>query len=132
MMLKDLLDWDKILEAPRGAGGHEDIMTVLFKDAVVIASYIEDGWQGTEAFAYHLADDRYVLVTDYFGSCGGCDNYESASNEEIHELCVALANNARIFDSLDEMINYIEGVEEEAGSYPMWASTSLLPYLMKL
>jgi hypothetical protein len=35
-MLKDHLDWEKLMECSRDAGGHEDIMFNLFKGSVVV------------------------------------------------------------------------------------------------
>lgn len=50
-MLKDLIDWKNVMLQPRYAGGHEDIMENLFQNATIIASYIENNYQGCEGFA---------------------------------------------------------------------------------
>lgn len=127
-MLKDLLNMDVILEQPRYAGGHEEIMTVLFKDAIVIASWIEQAYQGDEFFTYKLGDGRYVLVSDYFGSCSGCDVYENASSDEIKHLVTELANNAKIFTTLDELIEYCKA-EKHAEDYAFSGCNVLLEQL---
>jgi hypothetical protein len=116
-MLKDLLNWEKIMNEPRCAGGHSDIMNNLFMNAKVVASHIENEYQGNEAFAYKIANGRYVLVTDYFGSCSGCDAWEDASNEEVRNLCIQLANNAHEFKSVGRMIDFIIEHSDSAELY---------------
>src|ERR1035437_9853626 len=92
IMLKDLLNWDKIMTADRYAGGHSEVMENLFRNSKVVGSYIQDDYQGSEAFAYKIAGKKYVLVVDYFGSCSGCDSWEGASDEEAKNMCIQLAN----------------------------------------
>ena len=116
-MLKEDLNWNEIYVAPRYAGGHEEVMNVLFKDAEVVASYIQSGYQGDEAFLYHL-NNEYILVTDYFGSCSGCDAWEEATDEEVKGLCTQLANNAQRFDTITEVINFLsKDVKQNQGAY---------------
>lgn len=124
-MLKDHLDWDELMKAPRCAGGHSSIMHVLFKDAKVIEHYIQDDYQGDEAFIYFL-NDEYILVTDYFGSCSGCDAWEDATNEEVETLCTQLANNAHRFDTIGELIHFLDfTVNEDSAAYYAERSTSI-------
>lgn len=117
-MLADLLNWDEIMLAPRHAGGHSLIMECLFKGATVVASWIEDDYQGYEAFVYRLEDGRYVLLTDSFGSCSGCDSWEDASDAEAKALCNSLANDAHAFATIEEAIDFIENkVPEDTAAY---------------
>ena len=116
-MLKDLINWNKIMSQPRYAGGHEEIMKNLFKNAKVIASYIENNYQGIEGFIYKLPD-QYVIVSDYFGSCSGCDEYDSCSDKELKNLCIQLANNAHSFSTLNEVVNFLSNdVKQDKGTY---------------
>lgn len=130
-MLKDHLNWNELMVAPRYAGGHEDIMCVLFKDARVIASYIENDYQGTEAFVYEL-NGEFIMVTDYFGSCSGCDAWEDATDEDVKYLCTELANNAQRFDSLSELFDFLENKVSEHKSAYYAESTVAEPLLEEL
>ena len=123
-MLKDYLNWEKLMTCSRCSGGHEDIMENLFKDGEVIASYIEDDYQGNEAYVYFL-NGEYILITDYFGSCSGCDAWEDANDEEVRNLCIQLANNAHRFDSIHTLMSFLEvDVEEDKATYYAEHSTS--------
>ena len=128
-MLKDRLDWQRIMVQPRYAGGHEEVMKVLFKDAEVIARYIEDDYQGAEGFVYRLKDTgEIVVVSDSFGSCSGCDSWEGATDEEARRLCIELANNAHVFASIEEAIRFLgESVPEDKGAY--WDLHEVAPFL---
>ncbi len=116
-MLKDRLNWSEIMVQPRYAGGHEEIMRVLFKDSKVLFEFVEDDYEGTEAFVYEI-DGNIILVTDYFGSCSGCDAYEFCTDEELKNLVIQLANNAQIFRTKEGLKNFLSvDVKEEPGSY---------------
>lgn len=111
-MLKDLIDWPNVMKQPRCAGGHSDIMENLFADAEILARYREDDWQGQQGYIYlvwHETDyAKIVLITDYFGSCSGCDSWEDASDDDIKASCETLANNAKIFDSVEEAKDFLQ------------------------
>lgn len=127
-MLKDRLDWERIMLQPRNSGGHEEVMKVLFKDAEVIACYIEDNYQGAEGFAYRLKDTgEIVVVSDVFGSCSVCDSWEGATDEEARRLCIELANNAHVFASIQDAIKFLESVPEDEGAY--WDLREVAPFL---
>lgn len=128
-MLKDRLDWERIMVQPRYAGGHEEVMEVLFKDAEVIARYIENAYQGSEGYVYRLKDTgEIVVVSDFFGSCSGCDAWEGAADEEARRLCVELANNAHVFASIQDTIAFLEkSVPENKGTY--WDLYDVAPFL---
>lgn len=112
-MLKDIINWDKVMIKPRLAGGHTEIMDVLFENATVIAKYVENSYDGELGYIYKLNDGRFVLTNDYFGSCSGCDAYEDCTDEELKNLCVQLANNSKIFDSVISMITFLRNVKED-------------------
>lgn len=140
-MLSNFLDWEKIFRQPRYAGGHEEVMRVLFRGAIVLAEWVERDYQGTEAFAYLLPNteeygelaDKIVILTDYFGSCSGCDSWEDASDKDVKALCMQLANNAHIFSSIKTAIQFLEvEVPGEATLYDCQAAIHLIEPLRKL
>jgi len=114
-MLQDLLNWSEIMTASRSAGGHSDVMDKLFKGRV-LASHIEEDYQGKLGYVYLVYDfqnfAKIVIVSDYFGSCSGCDAWEDASDTDVRALCIQLANNAHMFDSLQETIDFLKMVDE--------------------
>jgi len=114
LMLKDLLDWEQIMIQPRYAGGHEEVMKVLFRGATVLASFVEDDYDGQLGFVYKVPwndTEKVALVTDYFGSCSGCDAWEDADDETARELCLALANNAKLFRTIADAIAYLRTID---------------------
>lgn len=116
-MLKEKIDWEIVMKMSRCAGGHVSIMQSLFKNATIIVEFIENDYQGTEGFIYQL-DDEFIFITDYFGSCSGCDAWEDATDEEARNMCIQLANNAQRFDSFQSLFNFLEvEVEKDKGSY---------------
>ena len=133
-MLKDLIDWKEVLAQPRDAGGHEHIMESIFRDGEVIAEYVENDYEGEEAFAYRLADGRIVLLTDSFGSCCGCDSYEDADDDEIRQLITDLVNNAHVFGSITEAVAWTrnELPSDQAAYYHDQPLSHLLPILTNL
>lgn len=118
-MLKDLINWPTAMDAPRYAGGHEEVLDNLFFDAAVIAKFIENSYQGSEGFVYQLKDGRFVLLTDYFGSCSGCDSWEDASDESAERMLITLANNAKTFESLSGLMNFLINEVHKAENYEL-------------
>lgn len=114
--LKDYIDWEKVIAAPRYAGGHQEVMESLFKGRV-LASYTEEGYQGTLGYVYQLTQNKIVLVNDYFGSCSYCDSWEDASDETARELINALVNNATVVTSIPKAIGYLKGTLSKAEFY---------------
>lgn len=123
-MLKDFLDWDRILKAKRYSGGHTDVMEVLFLNGIVLASVTTGDYQGTVGYAYlvygytHTA--KIVLVSDSYGSCSGCDAWEDASDVDLRQLCTNLANDAHMFDSIEEAITWLRTITNKDASYYEW------------
>jgi hypothetical protein len=112
IMLKDLLNWPAIMVQPRYGGSHQDIMENLFTNCAILASYIESDYQGELGYIYlvYFGTDyaKVAIITDYFGSCSGCDAWDGADDDDARDLCIALANNARLFDTIDEAKEYLE------------------------
>lgn len=105
--LQEKLNWDVLMDLPRYAGGHDDQMTNLFKDATLIAHWNEGDYQGSVATCMYIKDFGYAIYNDYYGSCSGCDAWESASDEEVRHMCIGLSNGAYIFEHIDDVIKYL-------------------------
>lgn len=116
-MLKDQLNWSLIMTQPRNAGGHTEIMDCLFTDAKVLASVVEDDCQGTLGYVYQLTNNDIAIVSDYFGSCSGCDSYENASDAEVRNLCIQLANNAHVFPNTREAFLFLREAKQDNAAY---------------
>ena len=127
--LLERIDWDRVLQAERYAGGHEEIMEAIFGGSeYVIASWVEGNWQGEEVFAY-CVEDCYVLISDYFGSCSWCDGYEDASDDDIRAQITSIVASSRIFPDKQELIAYCELECKSAECYAMRHADELLPQL---
>ncbi len=125
--LMQWIDWPNLMKMERSAYGHTEIMRGLFgRGVVVLAEWVEEDYQGEEAFAYLFPEGSVAIITDSFGSCSGCDSWEDSSDEEGRYLITELAANARLFSDLAEAIHYCETVEEHAEQYHLWAASNLL------
>lgn len=105
--LQKLIDWDSIYKMEREVGGHDEQMKGLFKGAEVIAHWNEGSYQGMVATCVKLPDGRFVAYNDYYGSCSGCDDWVDATDEEVHAMCINLANGAYIFKSLNDVMSFL-------------------------
>jgi len=123
--LQKQIDWDIVLDLDRYAGGHDDQMQKLFKDSEVIAHWNEGNYDGMVATCVKLADDRYVIYNDYYGSCSGCDSWEGASDEDVRAMCINLANGAYVFENLKDVIRFLEEGDVD-GNYD-WFSCRCKP-----
>lgn len=120
--LQALIDWDAIMKMSRHAGGHDDQMQGLFKGAEVIGHWNEGDWQGMVATCVKLEDGRYVIYNDYYGSCSGCDSWEDANDDEVKTMCIGLSNGAYIFESIEDVIEFLECVDETNGAWSSWSA----------
>ena len=122
-MLKDFLDWDRIMKAKRYSGGHSDVMDVLFINGIVLGSVSSDDYQGNIGYAYLVYGwtntAKIVLISDSYGSCSGCDQWEDAGDEDVRQLCTNLANDAHSFDSIEEAIAWLYKAAAD-GTYYEW------------
>ena len=41
-------------------------------------------------------------MTDYYGSCSGCDSWEDCCDEEAHNMIIGLCGSAKIFKNTAE------------------------------
>jgi hypothetical protein len=125
-----LIDWDKVMNVDRYAGGHIEVMEAIFGDrAQIIARYVEEDYQGTEAFAYEFPDGTIAIITDYFGSCSGCDAWEGAADEEARNMIRSLAIDARLFPNRQEAREFCETGCKTAEQWCMQAAENLVPFL---
>lgn len=123
----DSINWQEAMAAPRCAGGHRDVMDVLFKGkAAILASYVEDGYDGELAYAYWFPDGTVCVITDYFGSCSGCDSWEDASADDARRLITSMVTSSRLFPSHQALSKYIaDGGPEEASEFSHRAAACL-------
>jgi hypothetical protein len=126
----DSVDWDSVMKAPRYAGGHEDVMRTMFgHKAQVIGEYVEDHYDGVEAFAYEFYDGTIAIITDSFGSCVGCDYWEDATDEEARNMVRELAINARLFPNRVEAREFCAHGTDAAEQWTMRAAKNLVDAL---
>jgi hypothetical protein len=112
-MLKDLLNWEGIKAANARQAA---TLNNLFLNSQVLAAVDEGDYQGTVGYAYLVFGwtdfAKIVVLTDSYGSCSGCDIWQSLEGdghgEEIRNMCIQLANNAHNFDSIEEAIDFLE------------------------
>lgn len=115
--LQKLIDWETIMPMERYAGGHDEQMKGLFKGAKVLAHWNEGDYQGSVGTAVQLEDGRYCWYQDSYGSCSGCDLWDHASDEDVRKLCIGIAIDADVFDTMEEMIEHMES--KDSG---MWSA----------
>jgi len=123
--LLEKINWTVVLAAPRYAGGHDEVMQSIFEgSAEVLNHYNEGDYQGTVATAFVFPDGGVVIITDYYGSCSGCDSWEDASNEEARAMVTGLVTSARVFDNVEDARAFCEG-DKSAEDYPFYAAANL-------
>jgi hypothetical protein len=71
------------------------------------------------ATVVQLGDGRIVAYNDYYGSCSGCDSWEGASDADVRAMCIGLANDAQIFETLADCIAWLgeRGKDDDAEHY---------------
>lgn len=109
---------EEILKLYRSEGGHLDALSILFKDAELIAVFHEDDYSGQESVCVKL-DNEFIIYNDYFGSCSGCDSWCELTDKETIDCCVTIANNALIFQKIEDVIDFLtdESPENKDGNY---------------
>lgn len=122
--LQKLIDWEKIMKMPRYAGGHDEQMQGLFKDAEVIAHWNEGDYSGSVATCIKLPDGRFAIYNDYYGSCSGCDAWEDANDEDVKNMCIGLSNSAYVFETLDDVKEFLSSPIEDEKQWSSWCGTA--------
>lgn len=136
--LPELINWQAVLAAPMEPGRLEVMAAIFSGRAEVLSSYVEDDYSGVLAFAYGFPDGSVAIITDYFGSCDGCDQLLGASPQEVPHLIRAMVNNARVFPTLADASQFCKRLREgpqpcptckrggpEATDYPFLAAAHL-------
>lgn len=126
MILSDFIDWEFAMDqGHRSAGPKIEVISGLFEHTHLIASHEEGSYHGSVCVVLLFAppnpniDPKVLLITDHFGSCGGCDVWDGAGDDTVKELVISIANNARQFDSFDDLIQFLGEIKVklEKGSY---------------
>jgi len=122
--LKLQINWRDIMPMPRYAGGHDEQMEGLFREAKLIAHWNEEDYDGMVATCVKLKSGEYAIYNDYYGSCSGCDAWEDASDEEVKTMCEGLANGAYVFNTIEDVKEFLSDNSEEnrEGNYS-WFDT---------
>jgi len=126
-----MIDWEKLMQYPRYAGGHDQQMIGLFKDNTLIAHWNENDYQGMVATCVRLSDGKYVIYNDYYGSCSGCDSWEGASDDDVRSMCISLSNSAYVFENISEVISYLKSGNKDGYSWSGNAASCLLEEILK-
>jgi hypothetical protein len=106
--LAERIDWENIMKMSRCAGGHDDQMTGLLRDATVIAHWNEGDYQGMVATCVKLNDTQEIVIyNDYYGSCSGCDAWEDSSDDNVKQMCRQLACSAYIFKNIEDCKEFL-------------------------
>lgn len=128
LILEPLIDWPLVLSQPRYAGGHEEVMRNIFgKNAEVLDFWNEGDWQGTIAIAYKFPNGEVAIMTDYYGSCSGCDSWEDSTEEDARNMILGLCGSAKQFDSVELAKEWIKNIDSEnkPWDYPYQAAKNL-------
>ena len=131
--LIDRINWDEIMPMDRYAGGHDEQMKGLLKNVKLIAHWNEGGYEGQVATCVQLNDTKEIVIyNDYYGSCGGCDAWEYASDDSVVTMCKQLAGGAYIFKTLDDCIEFLSSPKDERSYNWEGATSSGLLELIRL
>ena len=128
LILEPLIDWPLVLSQPRYAGGHESVMRNIFgSNAEVISWYTSGDWQGVIAIAYKFPNGEVAIMTDYYGSCSGCDSWEDSTEEDARNMILGLCGSAKQFDTVELAKEWIKNIDSEnkPWHYPWQAAKNL-------
>lgn len=76
------------------------------------------------ATAFKFPDGTVVIMTDYYGSCSGCDSWEDASDDEARTMVTGIVTSARVFASVEEARTFCRD-PKDAEDYPFYAASNL-------
>lgn len=125
----DSINWEAVMAAPRDAGGHAEVMEALFADrAQVYSSWQDDSYDGELAYAYQFPDGTICIVTDYFGTCSGCDEWEDATDADARTLITSMVTSSRLFSGVVEAEHYCRNAAgSDASEFSHRAAQHLFP-----
>ena len=131
--LLNLIDWDLVMKAPRGAGGHDEVMQSIFgSNAIVVAHWNEGDYQGGVMTAYLFADDSVGIISDSYGSCSGCDSWEDSTDKDARGMIISLVDSCRLCTNMEEAIDFCATVEDRAYDYLYNGAVHLMDTLKKI
>ena len=131
--LEQLIDWPHVMKQPRYAGGHEEVMRGVFGEgSEVLAWWHKQDYAGTVAIAHGLSDGRVVVMTDYYGSCSGCDAWENADDENARKQILDLVHHAKVFATVEKAAEWCANVDPktEPSEYPFEVAVHLVAQLL--
>ena len=119
------INWDVVLDEGNWySGSHIGFYSAIFHHTQAIAEYCTDDYQGTDAMIFIFAPPdpdvpaKLILLSDSYGSCSYCDAWGEADEATARELAENLARNVNMFDTLEELREFLEvDVKNEAGYY---------------
>lgn len=123
------INFEEIMPLERNVGGHEEQMKKLFMYTLLIAYQKDEGCSGHEAVCTLMPDGYYGLYSYYFGTCSGCDPWIDATDEEVRHLCKTIASNAKFFKNLDDVVEYLDEINDYTLDWPMEMKDQILKYL---
>lgn len=59
-------------------------------------------------------------------SCSGCDAWEGASDDDVKSMCINLSNGAYVFESLYDIVDFLNQKEKDNYSWNGYCSEGLL------
>jgi len=104
-------DLEKYLNIPKfeyGSPGAKHVYKHMFTAPIkMIFSWEEEDWQGTVYVIYEYVLNNkpyYIEVNGHFGSCGGCDPFMDADNEQYKDRIIkALKTECNVYTSLSRI-----------------------------
>lgn len=122
--LQKHIDWDAIMPMSRYAGGHDEQMRGLFKNATVVAHWNEGDYSGMVATCVKFNDGKFIgmfgIYNDYYGSCSGCDSWEGASDDDVRKMCIDLSNGTYIFKSIEDVKAFLREPTDDDKQWSSW------------
>lgn len=101
------------------------VLDNLFLNSVVLATVTEGTYQGSHGYAYlvygYTEHVKIVLISDSYGSCSYCDAWQECTEEDARRMCINLANDAHMFDSVEEAIAWLKESHKDSAYYE-WSS----------
>lgn len=119
--LQNLIDWKSIYKMPRKNGSPDDQMKGLFVGATVVAHWSIPGQiVSIVATCVKLTDGRYLLYKSCYGSRIQRNYWVNATDEEVKQMCINIANGAYIFTSLKDVVSFLSQDEREMDDCGWW------------
>lgn len=94
----------------------DQAVVVFGSDSELIWEHSENDYQGSANILVHTPDGKYAHYEWTYGSCSGCDEWESAnlSDEQVQKV---MRESAAWFDDLQTLRRYLK-LEDKEARYP--------------